>query len=135
MTDFQKMFDSMQAMSRNTRSNYHVTLGALIAKLETIPRETPIKSNVSEGLAEMESYRGYYSDLSINPSDQPSTVGAVLDDARKALGAEFTGYKGGEYRMGEETPLWVANYSMCGPAVIAVEYDGSAVTLITKEID
>ena len=29
------------------------------------------------------------------------------------MGATFEGYKGGDFLMGKNTPLWVANYSYC----------------------
>lgn len=34
----------------------------------------------------------------------------MLEHAKSALGATFTGYKGGEYTMNEYTDCWIAEY-------------------------
>lgn len=57
------------------------------------------------------SYRGYYDRLSFGSIETPPTVGALLDAARNCVGKIFTGYKGGEFRMTEHTPVHVANWS------------------------
>lgn len=61
------------------------------------------------GLKNPHSYRGYYEDLAFEPAENV-TVGEMLAAAEYALGETFTGYKGGEYVMGEHTDCWLANY-------------------------
>lgn len=38
------------------------------------------------------------------------TFGEMLEHARIAIGATFSGYKGGEYTMGEWAGCWIAEY-------------------------
>ena len=59
------------------------------------------------------SYRGFYDHLALDPAEvsltSPAvpTVDSVLAMLRNALKDEFCGWKGGNYRMRRETPLWV----------------------------
>ena len=46
-----------------------------------------------------------------------------------AMGAEFEGYKGGEYIMGANTPLWISEYGEAsGTRIMAVNADGTIET-------
>ena len=67
------------------------------------------------GYAGLESYRGYYSDLSLNieGGDEVTTVGKLLDDLNSADGDTFTGYKGGDFTMDSSTLMWADFYSCC----------------------
>jgi len=58
------------------------------------------------------SYRGVYSCVAFTPKKNV-TVRAMLGNARSALGETFTGYKGGEYTMQEDTDCYIAEYG-CG---------------------
>lgn len=118
--DFQAMVDAWSAQMQMERSQSQLTLGELIAKLEAMPATTPV------GLVDPHSYRGYYRDLAFKPGE--STAGAVLEAARAALGATFQGYKGGDFVMGESTPMWVAPYGCCGLKLMGINPDGSLVT-------
>ena len=105
----QAVFDSMARRLAEERSKTQMTLGELISVLAGI-----ITTQKIHGLAaELESYRGYYSDLAIYPSDGECTVGELLSRCRKAMGACFEGYKGGGYCMTADTPMWVASYGIC----------------------
>jgi hypothetical protein len=82
-----------------------MTLAELITALEA---EDPRKV-VPHGFTDPHSWRGDYMDLAFEPASNV-TVGAMLADARSALGAVFHGYKGGEYTMEEYTSCWLAEY-------------------------
>ena len=66
-----------------------------------------------------DSYRGYYDDLALgyiakdyyeeNKDDEIHTVKDFLEEAKRCLGKTFYGWKGGEFIMDKNTPLWVAN--------------------------
>lgn len=86
-----------------------MTLGELIEHLE---REDPDRV-VPLGFTHAHSYRGYYGDLAFEPCEH-TTVGAMLAEVRGALGQTFTGYKGGEYTMGEYTDVWLAEWGRTG---------------------
>lgn len=77
----------------------------LIEWLEKQPPEL----RVPHGFGSPMSYRGYYDELAFEPKDDVS-FGEMLTHAKAALGATFTGYKGGEYTMEGYTPCWIAEY-------------------------
>lgn len=89
-----------------------MTLGELIQRLKEAPRDF----RVPFGFHEPHSYRGYYDQLAFEPTTNV-TVGEMLDAAESALGETFTGYKGGDYTMGEYTDVWIAHYGECGDGI------------------
>ena len=135
MFDIQKMMDAMSEMGRLERGNYHLTLGDAIDKLTVLDDPfMPIVFDNGSAPGEVDSYRGYYSDLAFEPTDKDRTVADVLADLKAAKGATFNGYKGGDFVMGENTPLWAAPYGFCGPAVIGLTVIDGRCVLATKEI-
>lgn len=86
---------------------------------------------------DLDSYRGYYDHLALGWSNRPSPSAAdVLSVLRSAVGKTYQGYKGGSYRMGRDTPLWVDNYSECtGTAIVGIEMDSIGITLRTACVD
>jgi len=89
-----------------------MTLGELIQFLEARDPERAVPL----GFAKPHSYRGYYDDLAFEPAKNV-TVRSMLACARDALDRTFTGYKGGEYKMGEYTDVWLAEYSHTGEGI------------------
>lgn len=78
------------------------------------------------------SYRGYYSDLSFEPSEEVRSVEDVVKMLEtKCLGKEFTGYKGGEYFMDENTPIWIAEYGNCGVRIMKLNGEQEPITFVT----
>jgi hypothetical protein len=137
MLDFQKTFDAMSAMDRETRSKYHLTLSELIEKLEEANKELPVKY-IDEGTPlGMYSYRGYYSDLCFSDGDYTVNVGLFLDSLKKnAINKTFVGYKGGDFLMGPETPLWRSIYGeSTGIAIIDAQANHDSFLLITKDVN
>jgi hypothetical protein len=86
-------------------------------------------------LGELDSYRGYYSDLAFEPSESGETVASLLNRCQAAMGEVFQGYKGGDYVMGRNTPLWIANYGSCGPRLMALVEKDSALVPETKDAE
>ena len=101
----QAMLDHDFAEQKKKRAEGQMTLGKLIEALEGLNPERKVV-----GLGQLDSYRGYYEDLAFGPDETPRTVGDLLAECKKAMGRYFTGYKGGEFLMGEDTPLWVSAY-------------------------
>lgn len=132
--DIQKLMDAIGEAGRLERGNYHLTLGEAIDKLSALEGDMPIVFDNGSAPGEVDSYRGYYSDLAFEPTDQDRTVAQVLADLKAANGATFTGYKGGEFGMSERTPLWMAPYGCCGPAVMGLTVIDGRCVLATKEI-
>jgi hypothetical protein len=96
-----------------------MTLGELIEVLKSADPDHVVRI----GFGRPTSYRGYYAELAFVP-EQNVTVRSMLAHAQCALGHTFTGYKGGEYRMDEYTPVWIAEWGCCGEAIgpILLEY-------------
>jgi len=135
--NLQALVDAMNDASSRERGNYQLTLGGLVKALEAEDAGMPVVYDFDDASpSSPDSYRGYYSDLSFPPSSTPITVGQLLRDAKDAIGAEFTGYKGGEFEMHTETPLWASPYGTSnGRAIMGVGRVGAVVVLTTKVID
>lgn len=119
-----------------------LSLGELIAALEKLPltfdsqgAQHPKDVYFDFGQTapgHLTSYRGNYSELAItfNDPDRTAYYGYTIPTAeaflamlRAALapGRTFGGWKGGEYRMTAETPVWVAPWGQSGyTAVVGV---------------
>jgi hypothetical protein len=118
--NLQHLIDGMIGQwQRERAASEQMTLGELIAALEAMPADLVIA-----GLTKPHSYRGYYCDLAFEPCEK-TTAGELLELCRGAMGRVFTGYKGGDYTMGENTPVWVANYGDCGLRLMSLGSDGT----------
>jgi hypothetical protein len=113
--------------------------GELIAKLEAVQnRALPILFDNGKIPSCLGSWRGVYNELYIGfdgdtnyydgdevqyvgeystdynqiPSNLPEnpTVQDMLDLCKRGFGRTFVGYKGGNYKMGKLTPVWVSKY-------------------------
>ena len=135
MTDkLQEIFDKMMEYERKMRSNTMFTLGNLIDELEKYPRNWEVLIEPFHLVPlSFHSYRGYYHDLCLTYSTREESlgeemsVGKLLDMCNEANGKEFYGYKGGEFLMSRETPIWVSdNDYSTGMAIGKIEkvYDG-----------
>lgn len=118
------------------------TLGRLIDALAKRPVDQEVRFDFGYlAPAGLDSYRGYYEDLALSFKDTgrhgehtSPTVAALLGDLRGAVGKSFTGYKGGEFTMGRDTAMWVANYGESGgTAVVGVDERCEYLTIITTK--
>lgn len=116
----QLMVDELSAKWKKERAETQMTLGKMIDALAAIPPETVI-----EGFGHPDSYRGYYSDLAFDKIDRKMTAGEALEMAKNCMGEIFEGYKGGDYMMGRNTPIWLAEYGSCGMKIMGINDDGS----------
>lgn len=76
---------------------------------------------------EIDSWRGIYAEVALSftmdwrGGTEPMLVTDFIDMLIQTVGRTFTGYKGGEFMMTENTPVWVDNYGECtNTAVIGV---------------
>ena len=118
--DLQALMDGMNVKWMRERAETQMTLGDLITALECMPQYTFI-----DGIKEPQSYRGYYSDLAFEHADDKVKVSDALAMCKAAMGKVFTGYKGGDYVMGETTPVWIAEYGCLGKKIINLFADGT----------
>lgn len=91
----------------------------------------------------LNSWRGIYAELALgyklsgydsNDEHFPNvTAESLLNELKSALNKSFEGWKGGDFIMGENTPVWVANPGNSGDtAIIDVIDDGWRLILITQ---
>jgi hypothetical protein len=110
-----------------------MTLGELIYRLKRLPPDEPC------ALCSPHSYRGYYDQLAFELDSfrgtRTRTVKDALEEAESALGRTFEGYKGGEYVMKRDTPVWLSNYGEASGFMITelkISNDENRVEIITK---
>lgn len=138
------LLETISDATRDTRSDYHLTLGEFACMLGTtlaggggskilrvcgagMARESP-KSLVS--------YRGYYVDLAMVVSDVPKSVAEFLPDATRAIDSSFEGYKGGSYVMDVRSPMWaVRDGSETGFALVEYRETPDEVLLVVRDFD
>lgn len=142
MTDLQALFNHVAAGAKaeSLADKPIITLGELIAKLEQQDGEADLAVQYHETLREVsdvDSYRGYYSDLAIEPGgDSYGSVAYGLDLLREAVGKTFTGYKGGDYTMTSRTLVWVDHYgNYSGLGVTGVEVRDGLVVITSADCE
>ena len=80
-----------------------------------------------------DSWRGIYEELAIGfEFGGDVKLSEFIESAKDAVGQTFSGYKGGEFTMTKDTPVWVANYGNSGgTAVVGVLDEGWQAVLLT----
>ena len=120
MIDMQALVDGMGAKMQRERAATQLTLGALIVALEAMPADAAVAN-----LRDLDSYRGYYSDLYFERREGTRPAAELLAECKGAMGQVFTGYKGGDYVMGALTPLWISTHGeSSGTKLLAVRDGG-----------
>lgn len=136
--DIQALMDSMSDQWKQDRSKYHLTLGELHKALhEANPDALVLLDAGDTSPDEAHSYRGYYSDLAFRRVSPPIKAARLLIEVVNSIGETFEGYKGGDFKMDEDTPLWVSSYGTSdGIAMVAITTlpDGN-LSITTKQID
>ena len=108
------------------------SLGKFIADLKEAAKDADDDAHVRYDFGNMipdhfDSYRGSYDELALGfvgfgyQTDHEYNsvlLTAFIESAEECLSKTFTGYKGGEYRMAEDTPLWCSNYGESGHTYI-----------------
>lgn len=85
-------------------------LGELIERLRAHPNPDDV---LSEGFHHAHSWRGVYAWLAFEPASDV-TVRSMLTTAEGAHGTWFTGWKGGDFRMALDTPVFLSVEGTCG---------------------
>lgn len=129
MTDLQAMMNGWSQQWQRERVKTQLTLSGLIDQLQALPPKQPVV-----GLGRARSYRGYYCDLSFEPTEATQTAGNLLATARGCMGKSFEGYKGGDYMMGETTPLWLSPWGdASGLRLVGLNTNGDIVAPILEQ--
>lgn len=128
-----------------------MTLGELIQSLQKVCRSEAGRSTlvsytfgnfVPRGL---HSFRGIHSELALGFVDgsypgagaQWATAGDLLDQCKIALDQRFEGYRGGDYQMTVDTPMWVSEPHSYTPVMLVdvVESKAGGVFIVTRHED
>jgi hypothetical protein len=83
-----------------------ITLRAYMALLESVNDRNKV---IEHAMGNLHSFRGHPQHLALSAVSS-RTVQDMLDEARKAVGQEFTGYKDGEHVMDLHTEIHFAFY-------------------------
>lgn len=89
-----------------------LTLGELIDWLERQDSD----AEVLDGFGAPHSDRGDYSELAFDPVSN-TTYRRMLSYAKSADGCTFEGWKGGNYTMCRNTPVYIGKYGECGEPI------------------
>jgi hypothetical protein len=121
----QAMLDGLSAQWQKERSQTQMTLGKLIDVLAQMPPDTKVAN-----LRDAHSYRGYYSDLAFEwTSTDKQTAAELLAQCQACMGEVFTGYKGGEFQMGRNTPIWIASWGSTGDKLMEIVPGGGVISV------
>ncbi len=147
----QKMFDNeVEAKRAETmKTSEQLMLTELIAKLMVAedPNLPIVFDSGEQWPMGVDSWRGSYRELAIEYTNEEEklTVAGLLGMLVGAIGETFQGYKGGDYLVGKNTPLWVASYGHAQgfksnengdyQAVVSVEVRPHEVAIITELMD
>lgn len=125
--DMQAMWDGLAAQQQRERAEHQMTLGSLITRLEELNF-----NNAVIKLGSVHSYRGHYCDLAFESAGE-NKISDLLQDCKNAMGQEFRGYRGGDFTMGVNTPVWVAYYGGIGDALLGINDDCTLVKLSKEQ--
>ena len=127
-----------------------LTLGEVISKIESCgllkDNGEPKQVCFDFGSAvptDLDSWRGDYSLLALGYKltgydsaenhFNETTATNLLEELKNAIGKTYSGWKGGDFKMGTETALWVANSGNADNTVITdVLDDGWRLVIITE---
>ena len=113
------------------------TLGEVILLLKVAPPTDLVKLDFTDdvNLHGLDSYRGYYEDLSLEYGCEGSamTVAHLLKIFEDAVGKTYQGYKGGDFTMSTKTLVWVAPYGDTGRMLTDIKSENGITTIITEE--
>lgn len=118
--DMQDMIDGMNARMQVERATEQMTLGTLIDRLKDLGPSQEV-----DAFEEPQSYRGYYCDLAFEKAAGKAKAEDLLKMCQGVMGEVYEGYKGGDFQMGRNTPVWIAPYGNCGDKIKAIHDDGS----------
>ncbi len=127
------------------RASGQMTLGEMIIAVERASKTAEEESYVEFDFCYtspdgIDSYRGFYDELALGWQvlEYPDEVfiNDFLGLLKSAVGRTFGGWKGGDYVMTKDTPVWVDNPGeSSSTAVIGVKDYGYKIMILTKHVD
>ena len=113
MNVLQELMDKIYKEQQLERERNNYNLGNLIEDLSKYPKDAKVYIEpFCLYPTDFGSYRGYYSDLSIEFTTESNGLncGELLDKAKNCVGKSFYGYKGGDFEMTKNSVIWISNY-------------------------
>jgi len=148
--DIQQFLQDVMEMQRaeEMKTSPQLTLGKLIERIEAIEdRSKPVVFDEVYHPSDIDSWRGSYCELALTyeTGEGKLSTADFIALLKRTVGATLYGYKGGEFLMIEDTPVWVANYGESHgfknegdiwlQAVVGVSEDERHVIIETKNIE
>ena len=140
--------NSKEMRQASLRNSKQINLGTLIKELESIDPFYEHDGKQEEKKVEfdfpgnftpsyIDSWRGSYCELALDyEQGEPIKIKAFIEMLKEAVGKTYAGYKGGDYLMSENTPVWVDHYGDSGhTGIIGVEGDGWRIYILTKKVE
>ena len=140
-----------QARDKSFANSPQLSLGEVIAEIEECGTQQDNGQDkeicYDFGTAvptDLESYRGSYNELALgykltgydNDAESAASAKDLLQHLKKAIGKQYTGWKGGQYTMSEDTPVWVANPGNGGStAIIGILNERWRLVIITAYVE
>lgn len=122
--DIQEIIDRQVRVMRKASfdKSGQLTIGQLIEQLKLV-RDKSAYVRFNFGYMrpkQIESWRGSYSELAIGYSEDggEESVKDFIERLKKCIGKTYCGYKGGDFYMTENTPIWVANHGESGDTAV-----------------
>lgn len=117
-----------------------MTLGELRSRLAECDLAYPVRINFGSPTlpVSIESWRGDYSEAAItfgpsSISEGEIDVSGMIALIDEAYGRVHFGYKGGEYRFGPETRVWIAEHGWSGECGVGSVIDKGYVVILDPE--
>ena len=133
------------AAERRTRfeRSDQLSLGDVIERLQKLDSEDRVVFDFCNLVpTKLRSWRGSYDELALGYVDtgrfdrERVSVNELLEHLRSAVGDTFEGWKGGDYVMDFNTPVWVANPGEAGgTAIVGVEFIDYQVVIQTAYME
>jgi len=161
MNDLQTIIEAMNLAGSEERSHYHLTYGGLIDALRAADPDAKFDERVqgigsyrgyyidialfegSRGFSTVDAeYRGDYTDYlkwherhpEQGAGELPRKAGQLAELLESLIGRYFTGWKGGQYEITRETPLWLEHDAGDADEVAIIGIDEN-LNLITKDLE
>ncbi|AZA49761.1 hypothetical protein EG346_16940 [Chryseobacterium carnipullorum] len=139
-----------QMRNESFENSSQLTLGQFISEIERIGIVAEHNNEIKDVCFDfgsaipttLDSWRGAYEELALgyelsgydNNSKHFSDCKAdkFLEQLKSAIGKEYTGWKGGEFIMNEDTPVWVSNSGNSDDTgIIGILDDGWRIIVLT----
>lgn len=143
--------DYIRSMVKKSRlkefnNSPQITVSQLVQQVKEFPSNAKVRFDFGGVPYGFHSYRGFYDELAVgwvSDSKTNLTIEDFLVLLKQCMGTSFTGYKGGDFIMYADTPVWASLYGDVSDLMITGVKPSSAdsdngiteVTIITEKYE